>query len=155
MYMKKFAFLVLLLLAYPVQAQIPVQDDNTIKAQIVAMQATQNDMLAKLSRVKADIANLQASIDTLGQKIDAMNKPAAADVAQVKQVWQPAVIGSWGQTVQPGRFVSVSTDASAPSTTSVMTTTGSSSMMMSSSSGACANGSCSAGAGRMGLFRRR
>jgi hypothetical protein len=161
--MRKSAFALALVLCTSLTAlaQSPsvLDEIEKMKANNVMIQSQLNGISAVQTAMQADIANIKTDMGTIREKLAIL--AAAPSSPTVKQVWQPAVTGAWGQTVQPGRFVSVSVDASDPAPVAVVASpvaarsTMTSSYSMMSSSSACANGSCSAGAGRMGLFGRR
>lgn len=132
---------------------MPALAQDGILTEIQSLKANNNMILANLTRMKADVANLQTSIDSLTAKVDAMSKSNVPSSPAVKSVWQPAIVGAWGQTVQPGRFVSVSVDTSGPVDPPIPMQAATTMIMSGGSGSACANGSCSSG--RMGLFGRR
>ena len=125
--------------------QARAQEPDGILAEIKMLKQNMNAVLSGQTAAKAQIDALAQQVATLSQKIDAMQTPKA--VSQ-QLVWQPARIGSWGQTLSPGAWVS-------PDAQNVTPPQPDSQVLMMSSGSACANGSCSTGAGRMSLFGRR
>ncbi len=133
-----FALLSLALLAAPSFAQdssqlqrLTVLESN-FKQFADDTTASLNALAATNARIRADLANVSAKVDTLVQKVDSI---AAPTQAATKLVWQPATT-AWGPG-SVGQWVPVSTDAAAVDTMQsapvMMMGYGSSSMMGSGS----------------------
>lgn len=102
--MKKIvlALFCVLALALPVFAQESFND------RISTLEANNAAVLAMLSRQKADIANLDAKIQEVSDKLDALTKAVAP-----KATFQASTVDVWGRG-NPASFTSTGAAVSAP-----------------------------------------
>jgi hypothetical protein len=154
--MKRFVFALICSVAFATQSF--AQQDQLARLTVLESQFKQfaddttaalNGMAALNARVQADVASMKTDIADIKAKLSA---PKPQETATTKLVWQPAT-SAWGPN-SVGKWVSVSTSTETVAAPVMV------SSFSSMSSGACANGSCSSGAGGMrgiglGLFRMR